>query len=167
MTLLELLVALMVLGLTASLAFSSVGPWLQYSRTSVQEAALWRSLGPAQSTMAELATGAIDLREAHFSNSSARFRTLTPRLAPAPLDVALRIEQREGRWRLLLDAKQLELTSTPLLDAQQPIRFAYPRADILAIELRRNSDWITLAAIAFPANAPFVCAYDPIPRTCR
>ena len=58
MTLVELMVALAILGLSAALAFSNIGPWLAQSRASAAESGFWRAVTPTQLLLDELAAHA-------------------------------------------------------------------------------------------------------------
>src|SRR5262249_19200894 len=92
MTLIELMVALAIIGLCTGVVFSNMGPWLQQSRASRDEALLWRSASQAQLLLSELTAAAIDPAHRTISADEARFSVYLPRLAPAPVDVDLRIE---------------------------------------------------------------------------
>lgn len=166
MTLVELMVALAILGLSAGLAFSNIGPWLALSRASAAESGFWRAVTPTQLLLDELAASAIDPATRRVDAGQARFRALVPRLSPMPLEITLAIARDEQRSRLSLHAHGLSTRESVLLEGASPMRFAL-RGEVLVLEIERAGLWRPIAVAEFPADAPFVCAFDPIPRTCR
>lgn len=167
MSLMELMVALAVMSLAAGLLFSNMGPWLSHTRASADQATFWRATSSAQSLLSELTVGAIDLDSLSITATEVRFITLAPRLAPTPISLSLRVTQDERGSALILDAPLISADEVSLLEAPGPLRFDAHRRDGIAVELNRNGGWTPLLSASFATNAPFVCAFDPIPRTCR
>lgn len=167
MSLMELMVALAILSLAAGLLFSNMGPWLSKTRASADQAAFWRATSSAQSLLSELTAGAIDPGTSSITPTDVRFITLAPRLSPTPFSLTLRLTQNEGGSELILNAPKISADDVLLLEAPGALRFDARRRDGVAIELNRNGAWTPLLSASFAANAPFVCAFDPIPRTCR
>ncbi|MBL8537061.1 MAG: type II secretion system protein [Hyphomonadaceae bacterium] len=167
MSLMELMVALAVLSLAAGLLFSNMGPWLSRARASADQAAVWRATGSVQSLLSELTAGAIDPATSSITAEEVRFITLAPRLSPTPFSLTLRLTQNEGGSELTLNAPEINADDVLLLEAAGPLRFDARRRDGVTVELNRNGVWMPLLSASFAANAPFVCAFDPIPRTCR
>jgi len=167
MSLMELMVALAILSLAAGLLFSNTGPWLSRTRESADQALFWRSASSTQSLLSELAAGAVDPSTASVTATEVRFRTLAPRLAPAPFSLTLRLAQNEKGSLLTLSAPAIGADDVLLLDAPASLRFDASHRDGVAIDLNRNGVWTPLLSASFATNAPLVCAFDPIPRTCR
>lgn len=163
----EMMVALAILGLVAGSTFSSVGPWLAEARRGGDQALFWRSVPAAQLVLSELAAGAVDDGEeaASIGAQATRFRTYTPRLAPAPFDAELSIEPEAAGARLVLRAPMLAAPSV-LLTAPTPLRFTDSESAIV-LETRMGQAWTPIAVARFETNAPIVCAFDTISRTCR
>jgi hypothetical protein len=164
MSLMELMVALAILSLVSTLAFSSIGPWLAITRSSSTEAVFWRSVAPTQLLLSELATGAIEPRSWSVTTTEARFRALAPRLSVVPIDVVLTVQREQGRSRLMFSAENIE--GSVLIDTEARLRFASDQS-VLRLERERAGEWTPISVVSFVTNAPFVCAFDPIPRTCR
>lgn len=167
MSLMELMVALAILSLAAGLLFSNMGPWLSRTRASADQAAFWRSASSAQSLLSELTAGAVDPSTSVATATEVRFRTLAPRLAPTPFSLTLRLTQNERGSQLILRAPAISADDVLLLEAPDTLRFDASRRDGVAIDVNRNGVWTPLLSASFASNAPFVCAFDPIPRTCR
>ncbi|KAF0174200.1 MAG: hypothetical protein FD124_1419 [Alphaproteobacteria bacterium] len=172
MTLLELLVALSILGLVMGVTLSSVGPWLRESRRAQEDAAFWRDVTPARLTLTEFTTGAVDTgNPPNFDDHKATWTAYAPRLAPAPIAVTLDIESRPDGDRLVVRSDAVEGPATILLAHGPPLRFRtasatpFPRA--LVVEAQINGAWRALATAPFVASAPHVCAFDLISRSCR
>ncbi|MGH6949704.1 MAG: pilus assembly FimT family protein, partial [Vitreimonas sp.] len=161
MTLVELMVALAILGLTAALACSNIGPWLALSRASAAESGFWRAATPAQLLLDELAAGAIDPASRRVDAERAHFRALVPRLSSMPLDITLAITRDQNESRLSLRAEGLSVAESIVLESASPMRFVL-REQVLFLEARQASTWRPIAVAEFPADAPFVCAFDPI-----
>ena len=165
MTLIELMVALAILGLCAGLVFSNLGPWLSQSRSAQNDALFWRALAPAQLALSELTTAAVNPSARAINTSEARFQVYLPRLAPEPVSVDLKIEPSPRGARLLLRSPTLAQASV-LLDQAPPLRFA-TRSDGLVLEAQAHQAWQSVAIASFSANAPLTCSFDPISRSCR
>jgi prepilin-type N-terminal cleavage/methylation domain-containing protein len=167
MSLMELMVALAVMSLVAGVLFSNLGPWLSRTCASNDEAALWRSASSAQSLLSELTAGAVDPSTFVVTSTEVRFRTLAPRLAQMPFSLTLRLTENERGARLDLHAPEVIADDVLLLETPSSLRFDTSRRNGIAIDLNRNGVWTPLLTASFATNAPFVCAFDPIPRTCR
>lgn len=167
MTLMEVTVALAILSLTATLVFSELSPWLARARADGEEAGFWRSVGPTQTLLSELAAAAIDPRTRTIAAHEARFRALAARLAPTPLTITLAVRETGERTQLVLRAAELSERESVLLETPARLRFDASVRGALALEIEQQGHWVPLASASFPANAPLVCAFDPIPRTCR
>ena len=167
MTLMELLVALVVLGLISALAFSNIGPWLSQSRASASEASLWRGISSTQLVMGEFAAGAIDPTARRFDAAHANFRALVPRLSATPVHASFSIMREASRSTLSLTVPELSQDASVLIESAAPLRFSDRDDQTLVLELQRGGVWAPIVVVNFPADAPFVCAFDPIPRTCR
>jgi hypothetical protein len=167
MSLMELMVALAVMSLVAGVLFSNLGPWLSRTCASNDEAALWRSASSAQSLLSELTAGAVDPSTFVVTSTEVRFRTLAPRLAQMPFSLTLRLTENERGARLDLHAPEVIADDVLLLETPSSLRFDTSRRNGIAIDLNRNGVWTPLLTASFATNAPLVCAFDPIPRTCR
>lgn len=166
MTLMELLVALTIFALLSGAVLTHLGPWMAQGRMRMDEARFWREVAPAQLLLSEIAAGAIDDDERRISSSRIRVLTYAPRLAPAPIDVTLWIEADGHGSRLLLHAPTLAEAPSVLLVHTAPLRFA-ETPDRIQLEMRRDRTWAPIVTTALLADAPFVCAFDAISRTCR
>jgi prepilin-type N-terminal cleavage/methylation domain-containing protein len=166
LSLLELLVALTILGLSAGLAFAQIGPWLSLGRASAREAVFWRAVTPADLVLNELTTGIINPDQIESDEQSARFTSFAPRLAPLPFTAELRIRTTDGASQILLSAPEPLALQSVLLESPAPLRLRRTETALL-VEAQRDGQWRPLLAGALAANAPFVCAFDPIPRSCR
>lgn len=165
MSLLELLTALAILSLAAALLFSNLGPGLQRTRASADEASFWRSISATELLLSELTAGGVDPGTWVITSREARFQTLTPRLAPTPVAVRLFIQGAEDHATLMAEIEGVGQST--VLEAPGPIRFDASRRRALVVELNRNGAWSPIVSASFAADAPLVCAFDPIPRTCR
>lgn len=164
MTLVEVLVALAILGLMASLVFSNIGGWLAQSRTSMNNAAFWRSTASAQIALTEVVSASIDPETWRLSTTQVSFRTLLPRLSSTPLSITLHIETDDAGSRLRLDAGAIQST---ILTAPAPLRFASRSRRGVVLEMWQADQWRPIASADFVANAPLACEFDMISRDCR
>lgn len=166
MTLVELMTALAILGLIASLVFTDLGPWLVRIRSDNEAASFWRENAPAQLILSELAADAIDPVERSVTVDRIQFRALAPRLSPTPVDVVLAITSQADEYQLALRVDQLGAESTLITNAR-PLRFRPVAEGAVSLEIERDLTWRPLATLPFAANAPISCDFDPISRTCR
>ncbi|GAM96827.1 hypothetical protein U91I_00448 [alpha proteobacterium U9-1i] len=166
MSLLELLVALAVLGLVSALVFSNVGGNIEQARSRSEDAQFWRAIDPAQILLAELASGSIEPRTRSISATEAAFDAIVPRLSVTPLRVRLGIAQHGQSATLRFYAGD---RNSLVLHARGALRFAQTDHMLLVLEHRRRAGetWTPIAVGRFLTNAPFQCSFDPIPRTCR
>jgi len=163
------MVALAILGLCTGLIFSNLGPWLAQGRASESQAAFWRALPGTELALSELAEGAVNPEDSTISADDARFSAYLPRLAPAPVAVELKIVSTHEGARLTLQSPALASASI-LLDRAPPLRFAAAnRSLVLESEIQGAPEarWRPVAIAAFSANAPLICSFDPISRSCR
>jgi len=166
MTLLELLVALVVLSLFASLVFANTGPWLRENRRINREAVFWRAVPTAQLLAAELAASAINTQDsAYISATEARFTIYAPRFSDAPISAVLHIEEAADGGRLTLD---IGADRAVIFDHAPPLRFvAQPTAASIILEAKATGGWAPLIVAPLRTDGPLECTFDMISRTCR
>lgn len=84
-----------------------------------------------------------------------------------PIDVTLQIDRSDGESMLTFSAPQLNGRPSVLLTSTAPLRFDTTRTNAVTLQVQRGAAWLDLASASFAADAPLVCAFDPISRTCR
>jgi hypothetical protein len=168
-----MLVALSVIGLALGFALTFMGPWLERERDLEREASFWRGAQAAQADVAELAEGAIDPANlAEASADEVDFTTDAPRLAPAPIDLVLKVERDGGVESLVAVSDALKGGKATLLSAHRPLRLtATEDSDetvrAIVVEALNDRQWTPIVVAPLAANAPPSCAFDIISLTCR
>lgn len=163
MTLIELMTALVILALGATLVFTHMGAWLERSRLGAEEASYWRSTSSTRFLLSELTTSAIDPSTRVITPTQARFRAYLPRLAPAPIEATLAISNDAEGARLSFQSPPLR--ESTLMESPEPLRFR--GEDTLILEAQTANGWCPIAIGAFPADSALTCVYDIISRVCR
>lgn len=169
-TLMELLVALVILGLIAGLVSTSLTPWIALSRHSSEQASFINALASAELTIDELAAGAINAdQDAAITQRRVQFATYVPRLSPTPLHIALTIEQRNNASSLVLRVSEIEARPTTLLESHEPLRFAVngAAASGFRVEARAHDVWSPVLIARFYTSAAFTCAVASAAGQCQ
>lgn len=170
MTLVEMLVALAVLGLIFSFGFAILGPALRQGKTLETRADELSDVAAVQRLLPELVQSSV-LGQVRATETTAYIKTYLPRVAATPIEIQLPISRNQNGFRLYLDAGAFG--ATEILASQDPLRWvveAKPSGARLMLQVKRqrqNEEWSPLAVASTVVNAPTPCSFDTISRACR
>lgn len=171
MTLMEVLVALAIMGLAVGTALALLGPWLRQAALLESQSRFRREAGVAQMVVAELAAGLVDGGERFERGPDAlTFETFAPRLSPTPVRIRLRVVHVPEGDRLVAEGAALR-SAAPLLDRAPPLRLGAisdsggPRG--LTVEAKIAGAWEPVIIAPVFSTAPVDCRFDAIAGVCR
>lgn len=170
-TLIEMLVALAILGLVFGFGFAILGPSLQQSKRYQDQAQGLSDVARLQQLLPELVGAQVLAGEfpTAFDASRISWSAYLPRIADYPVEFALEIQRNGEQWRLMLIAPPN--APLELLAGDAPLRWRVEersdRTHVILLERRAARGWVPVAAARSSANAPHDCAFDAISRSCR
>jgi prepilin-type N-terminal cleavage/methylation domain-containing protein len=173
MTLIEVLVALTILGLAVGAALSFLGPWIDQERRLEREARFWRDAQVAQTAVSELVAGVVDpARSVQVVGNTASLETYAPRLWPTPTRVDLRVAKNASGDQLILSDSALRGAPSILLADGVPLRLRALTGiggltRTIVVEGYVAKAWSPAVVAPLATDAVPICVFDIISQRCR